>query len=349
MSSQIPICDAGSRWPRLPAWLISLGLHLVLAVLGMWLIRSSPPAKGLDEKERPAAIVLVQREAGQTRYYADESAGASPAVDLLREATMSAGGASTPRDGSDPLTGSTMPPAIPGIELPKLPGGPEIGQPLVPAIQPRTSRSIPKLPFAKIDEEAVLAADALVPREQQPTGRPAKISLFGSAPAQGRSFVFVIDRSKSMGGDGLGAIAAAAKELEERIGALTAEQRFQVVTYNDSAAYYSGRELAPATDENKAALVKYIAGTIAVGGTEHERGLRAALSLKPEVIFLLTDGGDPHLKPAQCAAIRDLAAGRTSIHCLHFGRGPDRQAASDHFLRRLAGENGGSYVYIDMK
>jgi hypothetical protein len=229
-----------------------------------------------------------------------------------------------------------------------LPGGLAAGQPLVPGIQPGSASGRPKLPFSTIDEGAVLAADALVPREVQPTGPTAKLSIFGSADAEGRSFVFVIDRSQSMGGDGLGAIAAAARELAAEVGALTAEQTFQVVTYNQSAAYFSGRELVPATDENKAALVKFIAGTVAAGPTEHERGLRAALRLRPEVIFLLTDGGDPHLKPAQCAAIRDEAAGRTSIHCLHFGRGAGGAAASDHFLRRLAAENRGSYVYIDM-
>jgi Ca-activated chloride channel family protein len=64
------------------------------------------------------------------------------------------------------------------------------------------------------------------------------------------------------------------------------------------------------------------------------------------VIFLLTDGGDPVLHAGQLRQIREEAAGRTSIHCLHFGRG--EAGAEPGFLKRLAAENGGSYVYIDM-
>ena len=334
--------STGPTWIGLPAWLFSLAVHLTVAVLGVLLVRYSPPTKGLDDKDRPAAIVLVKREAGRTKYFAEESE-VSLAVRARAAAAASAPAA------SDPLTGLAAPPGPAGVSLPELPGNLAAGQSLVPSLEPAVGRGRTKLPFESIDEAAVLAADALVPREVQPTGPTARLSIFGSAQAEGRSFVFVIDRSQSMGGDGLGAIAAAAKELAERIVALTPEQSFQVVTYNQSAAYHSGRELVPATDENKAALIKFIAGTVATGPTEHERGLRAALRLRPEVIFLLTDGGDPHLKPAQCAAIRDEAAGRTSIHCLHFGRGRDSIAPENHFLRRLAAENRGSYVYIDMR
>ena len=70
------------------------------------------------------------------------------------------------------------------------------------------------------------------------------------------------------------------------------------------------------------------------------------MRLKPEVIFILTDGGDPVLHPGQLRAIREEAAGRTSIYCIRFGRGPETEPLS--FLARLAAENRGSYVYIDV-
>ena len=44
--------------------------------------------------------------------------------------------------------------------------------------------------------------------------------------------------------------------------------------------------------------------------------------------------------------IRQEAAGRTAIHCLHFGRGP--QSEDKSFLVRLAAENRGTYVYIGL-
>jgi Ca-activated chloride channel family protein len=76
-------------------------------------------------------------------------------------------------------------------------------------------------------------------------------------------------------------------------------------------------------------------------------GLFAALRYKPDVIFLFTDAGDPFLKPGQLRAIREAAAGRTAIHCLQFGAGP--LSCEENFMERLAVENGGSYVYIDMR
>ena len=339
MASDALASEQPVRWLNVPAWLLSLALHLTAAVLGVLLIRPTPPAKGVDEKDRPAGIVLVRRMADATNYFDERTAASSAAA-----AASAAAGPAT----GDPLAETAAPPSVAGIALPELPGGLPPGESLVPGIDPATGRGRPKLPLATIDEEAVLAADALVPRVVQPTGPTAKLSLFGSAAAEGRSFVFTIDRSQSMGGDGLGAIAAAAGELAAQVGSLTDQQTFQVVSYNQSAAYFSGRRLVPATDENKTALVKFVSGMVAVGPTEHERGLRAALRLKPEVIFLLTDGGDPHLKPAQCAAIADEAGGRTSIHVLHFGRGRDGAASGDHFLRRLAAENRGSYLYIDL-
>ena len=72
----------------------------------------------------------------------------------------------------------------------------------------------------------------------------------------------------------------------------------------------------------------------------------AALRMKPEVIFLLTDGGDPPLDAGQLRTIRETAGSGTTIHCLHFGRG--KRGDGGNFLTRLAADNHGSYVYIDM-
>jgi hypothetical protein len=202
------------------------------------------------------------------------------------------------------------------------------------------------LPSNPRDEAAILAEDAQIPREKKPTGPTAQLSLFGAGPAEGRSFVLAIDRSASMGSAGVGAIQAAAKELTSRLKTVTDKQTLQVIAYNQSIEHLAGRELIPATEENKARFVKRIAELSAGGQTEHHYALLAALRLKPEVIFLLTDGGDPPLNPAQLRLIRELSAGRTTIHCVRFGRGP--KSDSPDFLARLAAENRGSYVYYDV-
>ena len=196
------------------------------------------------------------------------------------------------------------------------------------------------------DEAALRAADAEIPREPIPTGPTAPLSLFGAA-AEGRSFVLVIDRSASMGAEGLGVMSIAARELADQLGTLTSEQTVQVVAYNQAILQLPGRGMVPASEENRAQLVRFVADLAAFGQTDHTRGLLAALKLKPEVIYLFTDGGEPQPDPAQLRIIRD-AAGRTSIHCLHFGRGPAGDSSGARFLKQLARENAGCYIYIDV-
>jgi hypothetical protein len=218
-----------------------------------------------------------------------------------------------------------------------------------PAKAKSQSKSPPsrvRIPISPEEEAAILAADALIPREQFPTGPMAKLSLFGSEPAVGRSFVFVIDRSSSMSSRSLGAIQLAAKELAAKLVKLRPEQTVQVVAYNEKALYLTGRELIPATDENKRNLITFVTSLSATGQTAHTRGVSSALRLKPEVIFLLTDGGDPLLSPGDLLAIRDENAGRTEIHCVQFGRGPQPESAD--ILRRLAAQNRGNYTYVDL-
>jgi hypothetical protein len=71
--------------------------------------------------------------------------------------------------------------------------------------------------------------------------------------------------------------------------------------------------------------------------------LRAALVLKPEVIFFLTDAdlmtnGDVNEILAE--------AGSTRIQAVEFGRGVNLGERTP--LRRLATTTGGSYLYIDV-
>lgn len=325
-----------------PAWLMSLACHLLAVILGTLLVRGTGPAKGISEADRPAAIALVRREGGQTRYFADDERQAAVlAATASATATSAAGGGS----GNDALPTAEPPPLLPNVSLPSLPGAVVGGEGLVAAPQPGASRGRPRI-LPGLDDAAIRAADAAIPREQLPTGPTAQMSLFGSAEAEGRSFVFVIDRSQSMGGSGLGAIQAAAEELHSQVKQLSPEQTFQVVAYNQSVAYFSGGGLVSADEQSQASLVRFVADLAAYGQTEHSRGLLAALRFKPEVIFLLTDGGDPALDSLQLRTIREQAAGRTSIHCLHFGRGPAPEG--EHFLKKLAAECRGSYVYIDM-
>ena len=70
-----------------------------------------------------------------------------------------------------------------------------------------------------------------------------------------------------------------------------------------------------------------------------------ALSLNPDVVVLLTDGGAPELNESQMARLKRSAAG-AQIHCVQFGTGPLQQTSN--FMKKLAAENLGTYRYIDV-
>ena len=179
-------------------------------------------------------------------------------------------------------------------------------------------------------------------------GGKARTSFFGLV-GEGYKFVFVFDRSGSMGGNGRESLRAVKAELLRSLKYLDTVHQFQIIFYNERPVVFNptgtpGR-LAFATDENKQRAIRFLDSIVADGGTDHEAALRLAIRLQPNVIFFLTDGDDPKLTPAQLAKIRRQAAG-IIINAVEFGPGPKPDETS--FLADLARQNGGKYVYIDI-
>ena len=338
--ARIAIADA-RQYGRLCAARVGWTASCCAVLIGCWgCSRDASPPSAVSAAPPPTATVSTPAASSEPDQTATQSE-----PDYLSDELPAAQPAAQPA-----LPTETAPLGVPEISLPDRD---ELvvtyDQPLDTSSRHRALSGRKKLPFSLIDEAAILADDASLHRPALPNGPKVKLSLFDAPPAEGHSFVFVIDRSASMGSGGLGAIGAAAKELEAQLGSLTGDQLFQVVAYNQSAVYFTGRELVPASEGNKQALVAYVRNLADFGQTEHERGLVAAFRLKPEVIYLLTDGGDPHLKPGQVKYLREQAGERTTIHCLHFGTGSEDAIPPDHFLRRLAAETRGSYAFISVR
>ena len=81
------------------------------------------------------------------------------------------------------------------------------------------------------------------------------------------------------------------------------------------------------------------------------RALKAALELKPDVIFLLTDADQDRLSAGDLEYDSGgiNKGGKTHIYCFQFGDGPNLSSPAENFLRKLAGENRGTYSYMDIK
>jgi hypothetical protein len=232
-----------------------------------------------------------------------------------------------PSDESFDLPANLQLPAMTGLALP--------GESILPGVEGGVAAN--RRLASGIDEAAILAEDARGRGNgTDTTGTPGGLTIFG-APARGRTFAMVIDRSASMGDQGLGAIRAAADELARQLDSLDEQQRVQLVAYHAAPSLLNNSWLA-ATPENKEKLLTYLRSLPAFGSTNHTAALTAALKFRPEVIYLITDG--------QLRIIRDLARGRTSIHAIHFGRGTTEPPA-EHFMRKLAADNGGNYVYVN--
>jgi hypothetical protein len=181
---------------------------------------------------------------------------------------------------------------------------------------------------------------------------------FGTAPFfgiwdAGAKFVYVIDRSGSM--FSYNAMQAAKNELLSSLQSLRRSQQFQIVFYNLDPQWMKAPgktdfQYFPASESNRRLAGQFIAGVQPDGGTLHLPALELALRLHPDVIFFLTDAGEPAMKPDELEEIRRLNGGRSRIHCVQFGlQDEPRVPVATNFLRKLAAENNGDYAYENVK
>jgi len=320
-----------------PSWLISVVIHL-LALLLLALFLHGPVPSGLPDPDRDVGIVLTRVDRDeQAKYFHQEGTRADQDTTTTKPVDSAVQSA---------LPDPTQSPSTAGVSLPTTVVLPVANGGLLPARWELAHGGRVRL-LPNQGKAAILAEEAARKKNRKALAPTTRTSLFGSAAAEGRSFVFVIDRSQSMGSGGLGALRAATAEFQHALAALKPCHRFHIVAYHHRRVLFGdSQKMLPATDENKQKVAQFMQGLAAFGGTDHELGLMTALYMKPDVIFFLTDGGDPPLTPSQLAQIHQRAAGHTSIHAIQFGYGP---AQEDHsFMRQLAKQNGGSYRYIDM-
>jgi hypothetical protein len=181
-------------------------------------------------------------------------------------------------------------------------------------------------------------------------GSQTRTQIFG-VQGEGSEFVYVFDRSSSMGGFGGRPLAAAKRELLRSLDDLTSVNQFQIVFYNESPAIFNPFRPAPpkmfgATDENKRLAGQYVQSINAIGGTAHRNALEFALRTGPDVIFFLTDADEPGMTANELADLRRRNRSATIIHTIEFGAGPF--SGRDNFLVQLARQHGGQHVYVDV-
>jgi von Willebrand factor type A domain len=164
---------------------------------------------------------------------------------------------------------------------------------------------------------------------------PWRQASFFGIRAQGRFFIYVIDCSGSMIDEDR--FARATMEVRRSVLALQSPQQFEVIFYNDeSIPMPGGPRPRPADPPNKRQLMAWLQLIEPDSGTDPRVALRQALSLRPEAVFLLSDGEFPE---GTAEAVARSNTRKIPIHCVDMSGGE----GGDH-LMRIARDSGGKYA-----
>lgn len=166
--------------------------------------------------------------------------------------------------------------------------------------------------------------------------------FFGRRHADGKSFVYVVDCSRSMGAPHrsqwktrLGRVKV---ELINSISTLSPEQSFFVIFFNGGSHPMPATGLLDATPENKQKCLEWVVSVPPAGETDPRQALLLALRLEPEVIYFLTDGA---FRPNIRGDLGRIKQRRSAIHTFAFG---DR--AGERTLEAIAKQNRGEYHFV---
>jgi hypothetical protein len=152
------------------------------------------------------------------------------------------------------------------------------------------------------------------------------------------SIAYVIDASGSMSG---ARFQRARIELVNALMEMKKTQRFFIVFYTDQTYPLfwpnSVVELLPANSINLRNTGAWLERAQTSGGTEPQQAMRLALSLKPDVVFLLSDGDIP--EETRTIVTQDNKG--SVIHTIALGS--DTGAA---VMQQIASENKGEFKFI---
>lgn len=136
------------------------------------------------------------------------------------------------------------------------------------------------------------------PQASTTAGARASAEFFGTR-VQGRTFVYILDRSGSMNatlqGQSTSRLDLAKQELLQSVNRLTDDQSFYVMLFSTKTLrMFEDTSVAPtmipATSANKDRLKTWLDSIPADGNTDPRESLDLAMRLQPSSVFLLSDG-----------------------------------------------------------
>lgn len=216
-----------------------------------------------------------------------------------------------------------------------------------------TARAAPEFGFTAPDAPQIAAPrTAPVPslpigtgtgtaREGASGGASPGVPEFMGIKVDARSIVYILDFSGSMGGEKLTYLKV---ELKKSLFALTPKNTFQVILFQSHSRQMSDKAMLPATQPNTRRCASWVDQEQSGGGTNPVEALEIALTtLKPDAIYLLTDGAFDS-DPDVFAVLQRLnPEGKVQICTIGFGQGVNAMT-----LQKIAAENRGTYAFVDV-
>jgi hypothetical protein len=347
-----------------PSWMLSLVLHggLIVLLAAVLASRSGGIVGDPNGDFRRIGIYVghsggggdgtgegpSEKEIGSTRATAPQQPAAAPPTHLVADSVPTP---ATPAEAPKAVavqTSKSQPVIGPGATIDTPPD--HARKPLAESTgtsseEPRESKPPTS---GKLDGLAYATRGGGSGHGGGPRGSYGTAPFFGIWDA-GAKFVYVIDCSGSM--FSYNSMQAAKNELLSSLASLRRSQQFQIVFYNLDQRWMKAPgktdfQYFPASESNRRLAAQFVAEVQPGGGTLHLPALTLALQLHPDVIFFLTDAGEPAMKPEEMEEIQRLNGGRSRIHCVQFGM-HDNEAAD--FLRKLAAQNNGDFAYQNVK
>jgi len=173
--------------------------------------------------------------------------------------------------------------------------------------------------------------------DNDPGGRLDFFQIVDVWPDEGpRKVVYVVDRSGSMN-DSLQYVK---NELRRSLREMAPGYQFHIVFYSSGLPLeMPARRLVSATEENKRRAFAFIDDVTAQGDTDPSEALRLAFAVKPDVIFLLTDGEFDQVIVDQVAKAN--VGKKVTVHTLAF-----LYPRGEKVLQEIARQNGGTYRFV---
>ncbi len=178
--------------------------------------------------------------------------------------------------------------------------------------------------------------------EMVPSGEKLTASFFGTK-VDGRRILYVLDNSGGMQG---GELEALVDELLRSVESLRPEQEFYVIFYSDMLypLFYprAVERFVPANDRYKQRLKGWLDTVEFCMGNVVDEAMEAATMIRPDVVYLLTDGDlDSTRDQRRMGYLLDTRGRKFPIHTFGLGTGENSKPADK--LRQVAEANDGTF------